>query len=69
MRRKKEKTVRLIVVEYGIEKEFGISHAERLLDMGTRLNGGWTLPEDSEYEYSEEAGLRVKQRNTVTETE
>lgn len=60
MRRKKEKTIVLVVPAYGIKKEFGIPHAERLLDMGAQLNGGWELPEDSEYEYIEEQGLRLK---------
>lgn len=43
-----------------MQKEFGIAHAERLLDMGTELNGGWELPEDSNYEYTEEDGLKLK---------
>ena len=60
MRKKKEQTVKLVVPKYNIEQEFGISHAERLLDMGTLLNGGWELPADSNYYYDEENGLRVK---------
>jgi hypothetical protein len=60
MRKKKEQTVTLAVPKYGIKQEFGIEHAERLLDMGASLNGGWELPEDSNYSYSEEYGLRVK---------
>ena len=60
MRKKKEQTVTLVVPKYGISQEFGIAHAERLLDMGTALNGGWTLPENSNYYYDEENGLRVK---------
>lgn len=60
MRKKKEQTVTLIVPKYNIKQEFGIEHAERLLDMGTQLNGGWELPIDSNYIYSEENGLRVK---------
>ena len=43
-----------------MKQEFGIQHAERLLDMGTDLNGGWELPKDSSYTYDEENGLRVK---------
>lgn len=43
-----------------MRQEFGIQHAERLLDMGTAINGGWELPEDSNYLYDEENGLRVK---------
>ena len=60
MRKKKEQTVTLAVPEYNIKQEFGIEHAERLLDMGPYLNGGWELPSDSNYTYSEEDGLRVK---------
>ena len=60
MRKKKEQTVTLIVPKYSIKQEFGIEHAERLLDMGPQLNGGWELPGDSNYTYSEENGLRVK---------
>lgn len=60
MRKKKEQTVTLVVPKYNIKKDFGIQHAERLLDMGTYINGGWELPEDSNYLYDEENGLRVK---------
>lgn len=60
MRPKKSPTVRLVVPDKGIEQEFGVAHAERLLDMGTALNGGWTLPADSKYTYDEEYGLRIK---------
>lgn len=60
MRKKKEQTVTLVVPKYNIKQEFGISHAERLLDMGAQLNGGWELPKDSNYTYDEENGLRVK---------
>ena len=60
MRKKKEQTVTLVVPKYNIKKDFGIQHAERLLDMGTNINGGWELPEDSNYTYDEENGLRVK---------
>lgn len=60
MRKKKEQTVTLAVPKYNIKQEFGIEHAERLLDMGQQLNGGWELPGDSNYTYSEENGLRVK---------
>ena len=60
MRKKKEQTVTLVVPKYNIKQEFGIQHAERLLDMGPAMNGGWVLPEDSNYIYDEENGLRVK---------
>lgn len=60
MRKKKEQTVKLVVPKYNMEQEFSVEHAERLLDMGAHLNGGWELPEDSKYTYDEENGLRVK---------
>ena len=60
MRKKKEQTITLVVPKLNIEQEFGIEHAERLLDMGPQLNGGWELPTDSNYIYDEENGLRVK---------
>lgn len=59
-RKAKESSVVLIVPKYGIEQEFSVQHAERLLDMGTNLNGGWELPENSKFYYDEENGLRVK---------
>lgn len=60
MRKKKEQTVTLVVPKYNIKKDFDIQHAERLLDMGTNINGGWELPEDSKYLYDEENGFRLK---------
>lgn len=56
--KKPVKKVRLETEEFS--QEFEVSHAERLLDMGPTLNGGWHVPEDSEYEYTEEYGLRLK---------
>lgn len=66
MRKKKEQTVTLVVHKHGIKQEFGVQHAERLLDMGQALNGGWELPKDSDYTYDEENGLRVKSDKTNT---
>lgn len=60
VRKKKEQTVTLVVPKHNIKQEFGLQHAERLLDMGLALNGGWELPKDSNYYYDEENGLRVK---------
>lgn len=60
MRKKKEQTVTLVVPKYNMQQEFSVEHAERLLDMGPFLNGGWELPNDSEYYYDEENGLRIK---------
>ena len=58
--KKKVKTIKLVVPKYNIEQSFELQHAERLLDMGTALNGGWELPEDSDYYFDEENGLRLK---------
>ena len=44
-----------------MSQAFEIEHAERLLDMGLELNGGWELPEDSPYVYDEENGIRLRQ--------
>lgn len=60
MRKKKESVVILVVPEYNIKKEFELTHAERILDLGTIVNGGWELPKDSNYYYDEENGLRLK---------
>lgn len=71
MVRQVRKPVKKVRLEAGdISREFEVSHAERILDMGPILNGGWRVPEDSEYEYTEEYGLKLKsnKRNTA-ETE
>ena len=60
MRKKKQPTVTLAVPKHGIEQEFDVQHAERLLDMGPTRNGGWELPSNSNYYYDEENGLRLK---------
>jgi len=61
MARQIRKPVKKVRLEAGdFSEEFEISHAERILDMGEVVNGGWHVPEDSEYEYSEEYGLRLK---------
>lgn len=65
-RRKKAPTVKLVVPKLNREQEFEVQHAERILDMGLALNGGWELPKDSEYIYDEEYGLRVKSDKTNT---
>lgn len=60
MKSKKQPTVELVVPKHGLRKSFGLDHAERLLDMGEFLNGGWVLPADSNYQYNEESGLKLK---------
>lgn len=63
MRKPKQQTV-ILVTSSGLKQEFGVQHAERLLDMGPFFNGGWKLPEDSNYYYDEENGLRLKSDKT-----
>jgi len=61
MAREIKKPVKMVRLETEeLSQEFEVSHAERILDMGPVLNGGWHVPEDSEYEYTEEYGLRLK---------
>lgn len=60
MRKKKVPTVTLVVKKYDMRKDFEVRHAERILDRGKELNGGWELPEDSSYYYDEYNGLRLK---------
>lgn len=64
MRPKTQKTVRLVVPGTNMEQELSLSHAERLLDMGTHLNGGWVLPANSEYIYDNENGIRLRTDKT-----
>ena len=66
----KETRVRLIAP--GFDEEFEFSHAERILQMPN--NGGWHLPDDSPYEFKDnaiisrgikrEAAQKPKKRNT-----
>lgn len=56
MAKAKATTVTLECPALGISRQFGASHAERLL--GMHNNGGWALPPGSGYEYSREYGLR-----------
>jgi len=58
-RPKRQKTVTL-VTPTGVKQQFGIQHAERLLDLGTALNGGWMIDPNSNYYYDEENGIRLK---------
>lgn len=45
------------------DREFEITHAERLLRMPN--NGGWRLPDDSQFEFDKENGLKYR-RNKET---
>lgn len=50
---------------HGMEQAFSISHANRLLAMGS-ANGGWQLPGDSKYYFDKENGLRLKPNKNST---
>ena len=58
-RPKKQKLVTLDTPAV-VKQQFGIQHAERLLDLGSALNGGWTIDPNSPYYYDEENGIRLK---------
>lgn len=58
-RGRKEPTI-ILVDPKGKKQEFGLQHAERLLDMGSALNGGWKVDPTSNYYYDEENGIRLK---------
>lgn len=49
-----------------LKRSFEIKHAERILDMGPTLNGGWELPDDSKYYYDEDNGIRLKTNKANT---
>lgn len=59
MRPKKQKTITLVTSK-GEKQEFGLQHAERLLDLGSERNGGWKVDPESEYIYDEEYGIKLK---------
>ena len=58
-----ERTNRVVLQAGDVKKEFEINHAERILRMPN--NGGWHLPEDSNYLMDEVNGI-VTKRNTRT---
>ena len=56
--KQKKSNVVLVCNEHNIEREFNLAHAERILRMEN--NGGWQLPEDSEFTYTKENGINIK---------
>ena len=56
--KKKKSKVVLVVNEHNFLQEFTLAHAERILRMEN--NGGWQLPEDSEFTYTKENGINIK---------
>ena len=53
-----ERTNRVVLQVGDKRQEFEINHAERILRMPN--NGGWHLPEDSNYQMDEVNGLTSK---------
>lgn len=48
-----------VILQVGNNRQtFEVSHAERILRMPN--NGGWHLPEDSEFEMTEENGIKLR---------
>lgn len=60
MARGPKKQVVNLVTPKGEKRAFDLKHAERLLDMGSALNGGWVIDPQSPYYYDEENGIRLK---------
>lgn len=59
MRKVKEQKV-VLVTKAGFKQSYSLQHAERILDMGEALNGGWSVDPASPYYYDEENGIRLK---------
>ena len=53
-----ERTNRVVLQVGDKRQEFEINHAERILRMPD--NGGWRLPDDSNYQMDEVNGLTIK---------
>lgn len=66
MEKSRQSKVKLVVPDSDMEREFEITHAERLLGMPN--NGGWQLPENSEYIFDLNDGLKRKQPKGNTES-
>lgn len=47
----------------GVTEDFEINHAERLLRMPN--NGGWELPVNSEYNFSETNGIGLRKTEKI----
>lgn len=66
MEKSRQSKIKLVVPDSEMEREFEISHAERLLGMPN--NGGWQLPANSEYIFDLNDGLKRKQPKGNTES-
>lgn len=54
----KNTRVEVVVEKYNMSQMLDIDHAERLLRMPN--NGGWTLPENSNFEFDLANGIKTK---------
>lgn len=55
--------VTLSNTKLGVTEDFEINHAERLLRMPN--NGGWELPKNSEYNFSETNGIGLRKTEKI----
>lgn len=59
----KVQKVALFNESLNVTEEFEITHAERLLRLPN--NGGWKLPEESEFKFENENGIGYKRNKTA----
>lgn len=58
--------INTVVLQVGdVKQEFEINHAERILRMPN--NGGWYLPDDSNYEMDQQNGIVIKRNKGKTQ--
>lgn len=56
--------ITLVVPAHNLKQEFEIEHAEKILRM--QNNGGWQLPENSEFIFDLNNGIGLKQNKGNT---
>lgn len=62
----RQSKIKLVVPGSNMAQDFEINHAERLLRMPN--NGGWQLPDNSEYSFDFNDGIKRKQTKGDTES-
>ena len=60
-----ERTNTVVLQVGNVKQEFEINHAERILRMPN--NGGWHLPDDSNYEMDQQNGIVTKRNKGKTQ--
>lgn len=60
-----ERTNTVVLQVGNVKQEFEINHAERILRMPN--NGGWHLPDDSNYEMDQQNGIATKRNKGKTQ--